>query len=405
MVRKLLKITLIILIAGCIFDPADLLLGMKMPLFLLAWLLFLSDSIINKKVLRIPMTMVVYLGLFILIPLISIVYYYFNDNKYVNFDGFQYLKAYLFLTIVIVLYVARIDLIKPALIILSLLSVVTILILILYYVNNSLAQRLYENIGLKYTIWAMGSKDYGKFILPSAPQVFFHTSPLIVFPITYFTKKAFYAQGINKATYVLLAAINIVAMFCGATRSNIVISIITPVFTAYWYSRRKVFIFIGVAILISILYVNYWEAIRISMFRPEQTSNRYKLSFVKDYYKLFSDNMVLLFGQGLGSYFRSSIRGYVSVTELTYLEFLRRFGVVLSLPSLVLILYPLSKLKQKKYHQLHYIFIAYFFYLIMCFSNPLLMSSTGMLLLSLVLYKTFVPLASTTHQQQPYMTG
>lgn len=385
---KFLRIVLALLIIVCIFDPADKLLRLKVPLFVLAWLLFISDMIVNRKIVYVSTGMLIYLAIFILIPLISVAEYFFTGSDFVKYDGYQYLKSYLFATLVPILHVSKIDLTKPAVAIISALSAATIAILVINYFNPSLAMDLYTEVGNRYGIWSMGAKNYGRFILPDAPQIFFHTSTLVIIPIAYFTMKTFFSKGVIKTLYGLLLAMNIVAMFLGATKTNIVVSITMPMFIACWYSKRKKFILSGTIILLCILCIYNLGEIK-SMFSFNEPSNSFKLNFIKDYLILFSDTKILLFGQGLGSYFYSSGRGYVSLSELTYFDFIRSFGLILSIPLFVLILYPLSKLRLKEYHSLHYIFLAYLFYLIMSFSNPLFVSSSGMLLLTLVLYKTF----------------
>jgi len=379
-----LRIVLILLISVCIFDPADELLGIKVHLFVLAWILFIHDITANNKTIYIPIKLMLYLILFILIiPLTSIAYYFFTGSDFINYDGYMYFKSYLFLTVVIILYISKIDLIKPTIIMISLLSILTIIIFISSIFTDSFVQFLHLAIGAVPA--DIGARAYGNFVFP---QIYFHTSPLILFPIGYFSLAVLDSKGIKRIFYILLLVINIVAMFLGGTRNNIMFSIITPMFVAYWYSKRKILVLFIIITLSSIILVSHLDIIK-SMFDVEQPSNIWKSSFLKDYLSLFADEKVLFFGQGLGSYFNTTMRGYVSITELTYFEFIRRFGLILSLASFALILYPLGRLKLKRYHSVHYIFISYLFYLIMCFFNPLLMSSTGMLLLSLVLYKTF----------------
>ena len=387
--KKLLRIILILLLVVCIFDPADKMFGLKVPLFIFAWLLFIFNIITNNQRVHVSLNLILYLMLFLLIPLISITYYFFISNGYVNYDGYRCFKSYLFITITLIFYISEIDLIKPMVVIMSVLSILTIMILIISYLNVNLSMNLYENVGHRYGIWSMGSKDFGRFILPDSPQVFFHTAPLLVFAIAYFTMKVFYSTGATKILYGLLSAINIFAMFLGATKSNIVFSIMTPIFVALWYAKSRKYVLYAVAILVFILCIDNLEVLKNSVFNPNELSNLYKISFLKDYLSLFADVRVLLFGQGLGSFFKSTMRGFVSLTELTYFEFIRKFGLILSLILFALIFYPLSKLRFKKFHNLHYVFIAYLCYLMMSFSNPLLMSSSGMLLLSLVLHKTF----------------
>lgn len=392
--NKFLRIVLISLITVCIFDPADKLLGLKVPLFVLGWLLFLFDIIANRKIVYVSKKLIMYLTLFISIPLLSIAYYFLTGTDFINYDGYRYFKSYLFVTLVLILYISKIDLTKPTVVILSTLSIVSIIFLIISWFDISLVLYFYEKVGLPYGICTMGSRDFGTFLLPRLPMVFFHTGTLIVFPIAFFTMKVFSSKGVGRMRYGLLLAINMVALFFCSTKSCIVFSVITPIFVAYWYSKRKGFILCGIIILLSMLYMNHLDAIKERMeyiFRPEELSNMIKISYFHDYLSLFSDAKVLWFGQGLGSYFNTTIRGYVSLTELTYFELIRSFGLILSLPLFTLILYPLSRLRIKEYRSLHYIFIAYLCYLTMCITNPLLVSSSGMLLLSIVLYKTFSP--------------
>jgi hypothetical protein len=377
-----------------VFDPADKVLGLKVPLFVLAWILVLVGVMANRGRLHVPQNMMRYLALFLLIPIVSILCYFMAGGDTVNYDGFQYFKSYLFVSLLVILYLSELDLILPLVAVLTALAGVSIMLLVIGYYDFPLVMELYDEVCLPYGICSIGTRDFGRFILPSMPQVFFHTSPLLVFSIAYFTRKALYSAWTAKIIYGPLLTMHAIAMFFGGTKTNIVFSIITPVAVAYWYSKRKWLLLLGILITLCMLYVNSWDAIMASVFRPDEQSNYYKISFLSDYRGLFSDPGILLFGQGLGSYFDTAIRGRVSLTEFTYLEFIRRFGVILSLLSFALLAYPLRMLAQKKYRDLHYVFIAYFCYLIMSFTNPLLMSSTGMLLLSVVLYLTFVPSAS-----------
>jgi hypothetical protein len=308
----------------------------------------------------------------------------------VRYAGYKWLKSYLFISILPIICVLRIDLTKPAVAIVSMLSVSTITIFLISYFNFSFATKLYMEFGQPYGLWSMGTKDYGRFFLPNAQQVFFHTATLIIIPISYFAMKIYYSKGAAKTFYSLLLLINIVAMFLGATKTNIVVSITLPMFVVYWYSKRKKAILWGTILLFTACIMYNFGEIKM-MLSLNEPSNSLKLSYIKDYLSLFRDKNILLFGQGLGSFFYTTVRGWKYLTELTYFEFIRSYGIILSLPLFALILYPLSKLRSKQFYSRHYIFIAYLFYLIMAFSNPLFVSSSGMLLLVLVLYKTFSP--------------
>jgi len=388
LIGNFLRIVLIFLIMVCIFDPADKLLGLKVPLFVLAWILFIFDVLANYKKVKVSISMTTYLLLFMLIPLFSITYYTFIGGDFIYYDGFQYFKAYLFIMLLPILHVSKIDLIKPTVMIISSLSVAAVIILIGSYFDTSLIGMLNE-IGQQYGILSMGvSRLWGTSVFPDLPAVYFHTAELIILPIGFFTMKVLFSRGAIRVLYGLLLAINMVAMFFSDTRNNIMACMLVPICIAYWYSRRKILILCSSVILFVVLFIGNLDVIKMGL-SAHLTSNFHKISFLKDYLNLFADKKVLLFGQGLGSYFNTTLRGGVSLTELTYFEFVRSFGLILSLLLFVLFLYPLSRLRLEKYRATHYLFIVYLFFLIMSFFNPLLMSSSGMLLLLIVLYKTF----------------
>ena len=387
--RALIKTVLTVLVAVCVFDPADKILGLKVPLFAAAWALFLSGAIVSSGSLKVSKNVIAYLAVFLAIPVISIVYYFATGTDFVNYDGFQYLKSYLFVTLVVILYAEKIDLTLSVVATLTVMSFISIALLVIGYADYSLVMSFYEKFAIPYGICSIGTRDFARFILPDMPQIFFHTATLLVIPVAYFTMKLLHSTGGARMVYALLAAVNIVAMFFGGTKSNIVFSLLTPVVVAYWYSKRKKLIFCCVIAILAVLYIKFWSAIKVSVFNPEESSNFYKLSFLGDYRVLFSNTSVLWFGEGLGSYFNTTLRGYVSLTEFTYLEFIRRFGLLLGVPSLALIFYPLSRLNCKECRELHYLLLAYLCYLVMSFTNPLLMSSSGMLLLAVVLHKVF----------------
>ena len=85
------------------------------------------------------------------------------------------------------------------------------------------------------------------------------------------------------------------------------------------------------------------------------------------------------------------------MTELTYLEILRSYGLFGAVFVLALLSYPFRVLARREYHESHYVLLAYLCYLIICVSNPLLFSSSGMLVLALVVYKVFL-LPQTGHE-------
>jgi hypothetical protein len=128
------------------------------------------------------------------------------------------------------------------------------------------------------------------------------------------------------------------------------------------------------------------------MLNPAEESNSVKIGMLNDYYRVFSDPVYLLFGQGLGSYFNTSLRGMESyITELTYLEVFRNFGLLLGLVMMFLITYPIIyTFYIDTTFNIKHVVVGYITYLIMNATNPLLFSSGGMLILSILIANIFI---------------
>jgi hypothetical protein len=76
---------------------------------------------------------------------------------------------------------------------------------------------------------------------------------------------------------------------------------------------------------------------------PGEVANSLKLVALQDYFRIFSDPVTLPFGQGLGAYYDWSVRGPFYITELTYLEMARNFGLPGALIMLALLLFPIGR--------------------------------------------------------------
>ena len=144
----------------------------------------------------------------------------------------------------------------------------------------------------------------------------------------------------------------------------------------------------SIVLLVAAVASMLWSTIH-AMLDTEESSNAVKIQFFRDYTNLLSDPTTLLLGQGLGAAFNSTERGYVTVSELTYMELLRSYGVMFGVPMLVGLFYPLERLARHKWKPVHFLYLAYAVYLYLCTANPLLVSSSGMLVFAIVLTMTF----------------
>lgn len=127
-------------------------------------------------------------------------------------------------------------------------------------------------------------------------------------------------------------------------------------------------------------------AIAVILFKllmeKSEASNLVKYAHITSYLELFERNpLFLIFGQGPATYFYSEgFRHMTNITEWTYLELLRCYGIF-SAVILYVIIKPLVLMF--KYINTQEVVIAfilgYMLYLVIAGTNPLFLSSTGML--------------------------
>src|SRR5258708_5523381 len=119
--KPLLAGAALLMLALLVFDPADY-SHLKLPLFLLLAIIGVVRRIRHGNTRISPSLLLYVLAFSLMIPLLSITGYLLSGRSLSGFDGFVYLKSYLFLGIVLLLNVEDLDLLKPLSAILSLLS-------------------------------------------------------------------------------------------------------------------------------------------------------------------------------------------------------------------------------------------------------------------------------------------
>lgn len=377
-----LKVFFYLFLISCVFDPADKLLGLKVPLFVFCWIIFLfSKQNLNPSF---PKGLINFLLIFITVPIISISYYLiFNGNE--PYGGFSLFKSFLLLTLSLILFNKKLDLIPALSKVLTLLSIVIIVMYSVVLTNPFLFASIYD-FGWNTGIFHIGQRIYSSNL--KLWSIFFVTSPMIIIAIAYYFDLAYKSR--KTINYILLG-INIFAMFIAGTRNNMLMSILLPLilFMIYSKNRKLVFTFLIISLSLSIYFLN---DILKDLTSKDEISNQTKLSLLDDYKEIFSDTKVLVFGQGLGSYIEWKSNGrFYFTSELTYFEIFRYFGVFFGLTIIYFMFYPvLYGYNNRKHTNQKHIIIAYLLYLIMSFTNPLFFSSLGMLIFSIILSNIFI---------------
>ena len=365
-----------------VFDPGDVVLGLKVPLFLLC---IAAGSLICLKdpsKINIPNSLIFYVLLFVSIPLFSIFIYYLKDGSE-PFEGFSMLKGYLFIFLTIILVITKFDATKflSNILLIMAICIISLFVFLLIYPEYF---DLLNFVGMQTQIFYPGKRSYDGII--TFQQAYFACSPMLVLAISYYFFK-FRESNSHHKSYLFKLIICIIGLFLAGSRNNMFAAIFLPLALYILFSKKNISSFVIVLSTFSVFLMIFANQL-LSFLDPSEYSNQSKISYIPDYIDIFSDLSNLFVGQGLGAYHKFTIfyEPYF-ITELTYFELIRNFGLFLGFIMLVMLIYPIYisfKLGQGYELQKH-IAVGYFFYLIMNFTNPNLFSSMGILILCIVL--------------------
>jgi hypothetical protein len=385
--NTVLKTVLVLFVISCIFDPADKLLGLKIDLFLACWLLAIGFMLVERGAARVDVRLFCYTLVFLAIPLFSVASYWLMRGGE-PFEGWSLLKGYLLVSLALLLHMRRIDLMPVLCATLSLLAVAIIAVFVIVTIEPAAFGVLYL-FGASTGVVLVDYRDYGGGVVML--QAYFVTSPMLAMAIAYYFHRAKTAPRPRaRMKFGVITLLNVVAMLLAGTRNNLVIAILLPVVLHFMYARNKVLHAVYAFGFIALLFVAFAGQI-LQLLDPSETSNQLKLALLGDYLSVLDDGSTLLFGQGLGAYHYWDARAsYFYISELTYLEMVRNFGLFGALAMFALLVFPLlyAFVLNRRYADKHLV-VAYAFYLLMCMSNPNLFSSMGILILSIVLANIF----------------
>lgn len=200
---------------------------------------------------------------------------------------------------------------------------------------------------------------------------------------------AYYILGLMKKTqngilYWVIMAFLVFTFMVSGTRSTMLAPFfifIVIAFRVFRNSKKLKYIMIPVTLLIAIAFVSVIVA---AIMETDEYSNVIKYGHLTSYATLLDENpMYLIFGQGPGtSFYSEGFNEIVFKTEWSYLELIRCYGIM-SLLIVYVYWRPLITFwKLRRTNDFTYcMFWTYLAYLMIAGTNPLLISSTGMLIL------------------------
>jgi hypothetical protein len=286
------------------------------------------------------------------------------------------------------LFIERINLIPQLAAVLTMLAVAILVVFAMVTTVPGLYSGFYL-FGAATGIVVLDNRDYGSGLVLT--QIYFVTSPMLAIAIAYYFDR-WQASSSRRLRfrYLLLIALNIAGMVLAGTRNNLGVAVLLPLTLLFLNARDKIATRLIATMVGTAVVIVFFNQLMV-LLDPNEYSNSLKLALLDDYGAMFENARTLFFGQGLGAYETWPSRSYIYfyVSELTYVELIRNFGIFGAVAMILLLCFPIAYAFVVDGSDRNVV-VGYAFYLLMCASNPNLFSSMGMLILAAVLANVFI---------------
>ena len=354
-----------------LLDPTNSILGLKTPIFVF----FIFSLLLYYK------PQMKYWPILCPVFFLFIISFLCGTIVGIEFDYSMTIQHLLFFLLFIsLLWDSKIDLFGPIVLSSLIVSIITIVGYIAMFRYPQIESILYAFSSLHNNTFLMSHRT---FLGVSFVSFFYKSIPVVIIPASYYLDDII-NNGNSSLKNIVITVVFLFSLFCAGNRTMIGIVFIIIFFISYnRISKWSLFKPLILAVLLCGVYVGVK-----SITEKGEESNDIKYAHIVSYIDFFSKNWYLmLFGTGAGSlFFSKGVGEMTGVTEWTYLEILRLYGVVGFFFIMLFFLYPLIHYYTKLNEISHWkaFSMGYIFYLIVCASNPYLISSTGFLCILLL---------------------
>jgi hypothetical protein len=377
--KWLLRALLWIYVSIALIDPLDQIFHAKSALFLMVVALWLIRLVLGYAEGGRRVVWAGVIGVGLIIPLEATLVGLLSGRNPVVGMRFNALEIFLILFLILVIECEKVDLAVILIRACALVALIEIGITIIAITSPLLYALIYEFTAIKQTAYLSRESDRFGFGIGS---FYYKTSATMILPLGYYVARLFRGSTLGFTDFMLSLLYFVALVFSGA-RANLVAAIgVVAVFALGKIRRAFGTVSSAVALVLMIaiaagLYVP-------TLIDPAERSNAVKLGHVASYVSEFDRHPAyLIWGEGADTEFYSAgFQQRTTITEVTYLELIRNFGIPVSMILLAALLWPLSMLLRADARAagLSYLAVPYVAFVFMAGSNPLLLSTTGMLL-------------------------
>lgn len=376
-INDIQKFSNVLLMISVILDPTNTILGIKDFAFI--FFIFCNINSLRFSYLFFPLSFFVVFFTSLMFGLVT------KQNIEIS-AAFSILKSFLFLFYMFFVSAKHLNLFKVFYYVSLIMAGIEIFIYIVVLFIPFLETPIYLFMcNHDHTIMINKQRNFYGLSLVST---FYKTSPILVISEAY-AIFAFFKTKQNK--YVIHSALCIFGLLCSGTRANMLstLLIIFIIFILYnFYTKKRLLstvlfsVPVGFCAFLLILF----------MLTSSETSADIKSEHIKSFFTLFSNHPFIyaFLGSGPGTrMYSTGFNTFTTLTEITYLELIKNFGLIGTSFILFLLIIPIFYIFKNKNYDIFArtsFIIGYLAYLFIAGTNPLLIGSTGFTVIMIIYY-------------------
>ncbi len=399
MLIKINKIFLSVLLIVLIIDPSDLIFHLKVPLIFLVLFVWILDKVVTKQSIRFKKDIVIINCFFLLVPIFGIISGLIQNSIKDPEFAMGVVKSFSIFFLVNLIIDSKYPIYKNFNWFLLLIPLIIIPCYFTLLWNVDLFKRIAMFFSEKNETAFSPRNFYGINVI----MLYYRTSALLVFPLSLFLYRFLKHRNYWN---LLLFFICFITLFLSGTRGNIIATVLITVYLLInSLSRKRKFIQLSITVLV--LFYGLLLFIGSLSLGEKDSSQEIKSGHFSSYITLFETKpSIFIFGQGLGSeFFSTGLNQNIVQSELTYLDLVRIFGVPGTLLVLLILTYPLVYMYKKSMNYKYTAAVcSYYGYLFIVGSNPLLISSTGIIAV-IIMYSLLADNGATVSEIQGNSNG
>jgi hypothetical protein len=370
--KSVLIVSLSFFVAVVLLDPSAKILHLKLPLFIFVfsvWAIRVACRMVNPGSLK---TCAAILLFSFVIPGIATIVGLLGDTLPAGEFHFATLNSFALLLLIPIVSSEGIDLTKHIIRWSFIIAVLTIAMAVLSFVAP-----LFFSVVTEFTL----AKE-NAFVSPrdmlgvGVGSYYYASAAVLVLPIAYYLRNLLDCRRkiISFLFFVLFSA----AVLCSGSRATALGSF--AVVIVLILQKIKTIIGPGTALLVLLVIVAFGGSYIFSYFDSKEESNAIKVGHARSYVEEFSAHpSYLIWGQGADTEFYSTaLDAKTNKTELSYIELIRQFGIPVTFVFVIALVYPMFELGRRA-SSTSYLALPYGVFLFEAGTNPILIGSTGLL--------------------------